>query len=429
MFEGLEKRVSKAGNISYWKDGEIVYKQCSKCKEIKKIEEFDKNKYQKTGVKSECKECFRKRHTPKYGEEYLSQYKDIEGLEKKVSKVGNISYWNGDVIVYKQCTGCKEIKSVVEFDKQKKSDGYRERCKTCRKLEGKEYNERNAEKVKERHRIYYQSHKEEAKEYKKKYKEENREKILQKSKEYREMNKEKIKQYRDSRKDILKEYNKEYRKNNIERLREYEKEYHIKNRERKAEYDRQYRSDNSDKISEYQKKYREEHKEELKESRRKYCSEKRKIDKEENLKYITSILEQINPKFKQLNLPIYGIIYKITNKLNDRCYIGQTIQPLKERYRKGIIKGWIEERVNCDNQKFKEDLIEENFTFDIIDVATSRWHLDKLEAHYINKYNSYENGYNNNTGFWSRDDGLEEFKNILKENNLEFVDGELRRIV
>lgn len=51
----------------------------------------------------------------------------FEGLEKRVSKAGNISYWKDEEIIYKQCTRCREIKPVTEFGKQKRSDGYNKR--------------------------------------------------------------------------------------------------------------------------------------------------------------------------------------------------------------------------------------------------------------------------------------------------------------
>ena len=80
------------------------------------------------------------------------------------------------------------------------------------------------------------------------------------------------------------------------------------------------------------------------------------------------------------------------------------------------------------NQKFKEELQEEDFTIEVIDFGVCQYHLDKLEAYYIDKYDSYNNGYNNNAGHHSTDDGLEEFEQILKENGLQFIDGKLVKV-
>jgi hypothetical protein len=62
---------------------------------------------------------------------------------------------------------------------------------------------------------------------------------------------------------------------------------------------------------------------------------------------------------------------------------------------------------------------------EIIDCGICKYHLDKLEAYYINKFNSWENGYNNNAGYYNTNDGIEEFIQILEENSLEFIDNKI----
>lgn len=117
------------------------------------------------------------------------------------------------------------------------------------------------------------------------------------------------------------------------------------------------------------------------------------------------------------------------NTKTDHIYIGQTIKPLKERYKSNIIQGWIEERLKYNGQKFTEELIEEDFVLtEALDVAFCQYHLDKLEAYWINKYDSFLNGYNNREGNHNTDDGIEEFNQILLENNLQFIDGKLVKI-
>ena len=77
-------------------------------------------------------------------------------------------------------------------------------------------------------------------------------------------------------------------------------------------------------------------------------------------------------------------------------------------------------------QKFNEELNEKDIKVtEVLAVGCCKYHLDKLEVFYINKYNSFNEGYNNNAGHHNTSDGIEEFYKILKDYNLLFVDGEL----
>ena len=303
----------------------------------------------------------------------------FEGLEKRINKAGTISYWNGEEIVYNQCTKCKEIKNINSFYKhsKNKTDGHTNDCKECQSKRGKSYREANKEKVAEYHKRYGQANKEKIAQYKREWQLKNKERLNIKYKEWKEANKERVRYYKN----------------------------------------------------EWTKKYYWENREEIRNVRKKYTKKTYDNLKKRNIENINSIINQIKPIFVELKLPIYGYIYKFKNIKNDKVYIGQTIQPLKVRYKVNIIKGWINDRVEKKKQKFIEELIEEDFEVtEVLDVGCCQYHLDKLEAYYINKYNSCENGYNNNIGYHRSNDGIEEFNQILKENNLEFVDGELRRI-
>ena len=106
------------------------------------------------------------------------------------------------------------------------------------------------------------------------------------------------------------------------------------------------------------------------------------------------------------NIEVYGIIYKITNKINGKCYIGQTIVGFNKRYNyhgKGI------ERIYNYHKSYKEYgkqyndyLLKsiEKYGFDafetteIFDVAFSKKELDIKEKHYIKLYDCINNGYN-----------------------------------
>ena len=81
------------------------------------------------------------------------------------------------------------------------------------------------------------------------------------------------------------------------------------------------------------------------------------------------------------------LIYKITNKLNGKSYIGQTRKTVAER-----IRGHIYNR-----SKVGKEIIEngrENFDVSVIDYAETQEELDELERFWISFYNTCETGYN-----------------------------------
>jgi group I intron endonuclease len=85
-----------------------------------------------------------------------------------------------------------------------------------------------------------------------------------------------------------------------------------------------------------------------------------------------------------------GYIYKIINKINNHCYIGQTIMNLEERWKQHKTK-----RSNCRYLKnaFQNYGIE-NFDFKLICICFDD-DLNRFEIDYIKKYDSLvPNGYN-----------------------------------
>ena len=56
--EGVEIRVNNYYNITtYWKDGVMIGKQCSKCGVVKSVSEFGFANKKKGKIRSKCKEC------------------------------------------------------------------------------------------------------------------------------------------------------------------------------------------------------------------------------------------------------------------------------------------------------------------------------------------------------------------------------------
>jgi len=84
-----------------------------------------------------------------------------------------------------------------------------------------------------------------------------------------------------------------------------------------------------------------------------------------------------------------GLIYKATNKINGKSYIGQTQTSLNDR----ISKHFYSVRHNS-NLHFHNALRKYDFDWTIIEKCKSKVELDKKECCYIEQYNTFDDGYN-----------------------------------
>lgn len=86
-----------------------------------------------------------------------------------------------------------------------------------------------------------------------------------------------------------------------------------------------------------------------------------------------------------------GCIYCIENTLNGKRYIGITTRTIKERFAE-----------HCKAESYIGKAIRkygtENFKVYELDVAMSRKELCDLEVYYIEKYDTFRNGYNQTIG-------------------------------
>lgn len=95
-----------------------------------------------------------------------------------------------------------------------------------------------------------------------------------------------------------------------------------------------------------------------------------------------------------------GLIYKISNSVNDKVYIGQTVFSIKKRWTEhvGIILNdskYIHRRYHLHRAMLKYGV--DKFSIESVEECDDSL-LDDREIYWINQYDSYKNGYNENMG-------------------------------
>jgi hypothetical protein len=95
-------------------DKEVESQRCSKCKNNKRLSEFQKDVSKKLGVHSICRACRTK--TGKKQKRYVAFEKEVNGVS----------------ITYKKCSKCKLIQQLNQFPVSRTSkSGFYASCKTC----------------------------------------------------------------------------------------------------------------------------------------------------------------------------------------------------------------------------------------------------------------------------------------------------------
>ena len=137
----------------------------------------------------------------------------------------------------------------------------------------------------------------------------------------------------------------------------------------------------------------------------------------------------------------YGIIYKITNTVNGKCYIGQTTDKrgFNGRYYysgKGIERVYkYHKSLKEHNSNYNNHLLNsiekygfEAFTVDEeFDIAYSKKELDALEKKYIKEFDCINNGYNNTDGGSNGKRSEEACKKMSEKAKERWEDPEERR--
>lgn len=113
-----------------------------------------------------------------------------------------------------------------------------------------------------------------------------------------------------------------------------------------------------------------------------------------------------------------GLIYKVTNLINGKIYIGLTSGQLKRRRNQHYYK------TNSDTKESRSDFHnalknfkEQDFYWEVIEDNIPVENLPTREKYWINYYNSYKNGYNMNSGGANGDN----FRNWRENNSKEIV--------
>lgn len=94
-----------------------------------------------------------------------------------------------------------------------------------------------------------------------------------------------------------------------------------------------------------------------------------------------------------------GIIYAATNTVNGKMYIGKTVNGLEGRSKQHYFNAHNKNH-SAYNTKFYKAIRKHKLDifWSVIKKDINEEDIDKYEAHYINKYNTYKNGYNSTMG-------------------------------
>lgn len=110
-------------------------------------------------------------------------------------------------------------------------------------------------------------------------------------------------------------------------------------------------------------------------------------------------------------------IYKVTNKINNKIYIGQTTKTIEKRWKRhcdDALSGRLKTKFALAIKKYGV----ESFEIEKIDTAKTKNELNKKEIYWISFYNSVHNGYNSTDGGENTDTyryKTEEEMNVIKE--------------
>lgn len=92
------------------------------------------------------------------------------------------------------------------------------------------------------------------------------------------------------------------------------------------------------------------------------------------------------------------VVYKLTNRINGKSYIGVTSRNLNDRWFEHLKRARDGNRPGNRLYAALAEFGPQAFDREVLDRSSSKEEAEKLEAHYIVKFGTYENGYNSNLG-------------------------------
>lgn len=95
---------------------------------------------------------------------------------------------------------------------------------------------------------------------------------------------------------------------------------------------------------------------------------------------------------------MFGTIYKITNSVNDKVYIGKSTRPIIDRFKRHINDAYKNPESAYHLQRAIRKYGSDKFSIVQIDSANTRSELNEKEKYWISYYNSIVDGYNEASG-------------------------------
>lgn len=87
----------------------------------------------------------------------------------------------------------------------------------------------------------------------------------------------------------------------------------------------------------------------------------------------------------------YGVVYCITNNTNNKQYVGVTTRSIEQRFKEHC-------KTDSGIGKAIKKYGKNNFDIELIDYADDKEELYESEIYWINKLNTFKNGYNQTLG-------------------------------